>query len=159
MGLVTWVLLRFALAAPMTFEDGEFRLFESWALTRGHALQLLGMVLVIFLFLLLVELVIMVLFGISMLAVFGTMHFQPDQVMAFVQQPPSAWIGGAAALFLVLGLFWSVLIAAVHAVLFAPFAAFYRMLRPAPEAPAASPPPAVSLDPPILPDPPAPAPA
>lgn len=135
-GLVIWILLRFALAAPMTFEEGEFRLFESWAVTRGHALQLLGLGLLIFLLLLLVELVLMAAFGISMLAVFGSFHFQKAQVMAFVQQPPSAWMGGAAVVFLVIGLVWSVLIAGVHAVLFAPFAAFYRMLRPAPETPA-----------------------
>jgi hypothetical protein len=134
-GLYAWILLRFSLAGPMTFEDGEFRLFESWALTRGHALQLLGIRLLVFLLLLLVQLACMAVFGILALALFGSLHFQPDQILEVLRQPPSAWIERAAGVVLAAGLVWSVLIAAYEGVRFAPFAAFYRMLRPQPEPP------------------------
>jgi len=38
-----WVWLRLSLAGPMTFAEGQFRLFESWTLTRGHVKELLGL--------------------------------------------------------------------------------------------------------------------
>lgn len=38
-----WVWLRFSLAGPMTFAEREFRLFESWSLTRGRVKELLGL--------------------------------------------------------------------------------------------------------------------
>jgi hypothetical protein len=142
LGPVIWILLRFSLAAPMTFEDGEFRLFESWALTRGHVGALLGMSLLLLLFLFLFELVMMAVIGLGALAVFGSFHFQHAEIAAFFARAPSVWIGNAAAGFLLAGLVWSFLIAGVHAVLFAPFAAFYRMVRPAPETAAAEPAPA-----------------
>jgi hypothetical protein len=44
--LVTWAVtvwlgLRFCLVPPMIFTDRKFRLFESWAMTRGHVGSLL----------------------------------------------------------------------------------------------------------------------
>jgi hypothetical protein len=38
-----WVWLRLSLAGPMTFAERQFRLFESWTLTRGHVKALLGL--------------------------------------------------------------------------------------------------------------------
>jgi hypothetical protein len=38
-----WVWLRLSLAGPMTFAEQQFRLFESWTLTRGHVKELLGL--------------------------------------------------------------------------------------------------------------------
>jgi len=149
-GLFFWVLLRFALAGPMTFDEGEFRLFESWAVTRGHAAELLGMVLLLFVFILIIEMVLMAVMGVSVFAVFGAAAFQRDQVAAFFQQPPAQLIATFVPIALGLGLFWSYLIAAAHAVLFAPFAAFYGMVRPSPDATLA-PPPIVDLpsEPPV----------
>jgi hypothetical protein len=40
---VVWVWLRLSLAGPMTFAERQFRLFESWTLTRGHMKALLGL--------------------------------------------------------------------------------------------------------------------
>lgn len=42
-----WLVLRLSLAAPMTFAEKEFRLFESWTLTRGHSWRLLGVALLL----------------------------------------------------------------------------------------------------------------
>ncbi|KSB90812.1 hypothetical protein AS593_17215 [Caulobacter vibrioides] len=44
-GALLWALLRLSMAMPMTFAEGRFLLFESWELTRGHALRLFGMML------------------------------------------------------------------------------------------------------------------
>ncbi|HEX8233554.1 MAG TPA: hypothetical protein VF559_09455 [Caulobacteraceae bacterium] len=45
LALTLWVFVRFSMAAPMAFADRNFRLLESWPLTRGHAgrLMLLGL--------------------------------------------------------------------------------------------------------------------
>ena len=39
-GVTIWLGLRFSMVAPMIFSDRRFRLFESWALTRGHVWRL-----------------------------------------------------------------------------------------------------------------------
>jgi hypothetical protein len=38
-----WVLLRFSMAAPMTFAERRVRFFGSWTLTRGHGWDLFGL--------------------------------------------------------------------------------------------------------------------
>lgn len=38
-----WIMLRFSLAAPMTFAEGKVRFFGSWELTRGHGWALFGL--------------------------------------------------------------------------------------------------------------------
>jgi hypothetical protein len=38
-----WFLLRFSMAAPMTFAEGRVRLFSSWTLTKGHGWTLFGL--------------------------------------------------------------------------------------------------------------------
>jgi hypothetical protein len=42
-GVAIWVRLRLSLAGPMTFSERQFRLFESWNVTRGHMKGLLGL--------------------------------------------------------------------------------------------------------------------
>src|SRR5579871_4661093 len=37
LAVTIWIWLRLSLGMPMTFASRQFRLFESWALTRGHA--------------------------------------------------------------------------------------------------------------------------
>jgi len=53
-----WALLRLSMALPMTFAERRFMLFESWALTKGQSLRLLGMLLLVGLTLLAAQLVI-----------------------------------------------------------------------------------------------------
>lgn len=37
LGAMLWLFLRFSLGLPMSFADSQFRLFDSWGLTRGQA--------------------------------------------------------------------------------------------------------------------------
>lgn len=46
--LLVWLALRFSLAAPMTFADRKLRIGESWGLTRGRVVPLLGMSVITF---------------------------------------------------------------------------------------------------------------
>src|SRR4051812_27515369 len=57
-GVVFWVALRLSMAAPMTFVDNQFRLFESWSLTRGQGWRLLGVAVLIVVFILGLEILV-----------------------------------------------------------------------------------------------------
>jgi len=46
-GVLIWLYLRFSLAGPMTFVDRQFRLFESWTLTKGQGWRLFAVGLLI----------------------------------------------------------------------------------------------------------------
>jgi hypothetical protein len=45
--IILWLSLRLSLAGPMSFRDGQFRLFESWTLTRGQDARLFAVAVVI----------------------------------------------------------------------------------------------------------------
>ncbi len=48
-GLMLWLNARFSLGGPMSFAERGFKLFDSWAVTKGHALHLIAMFLLGFL--------------------------------------------------------------------------------------------------------------
>jgi hypothetical protein len=124
-----WVMLRFSLAFPMTFAEREFRLFESWSLTKGRAWKLLGLALLLAVVMFAVVLVLDgAIFGI----VFGTgmaaFNDQGERMIAFFHQPPEVWMRALApwaAVFLLVG---SWLTAALTAILLAPWAVAYKGL-------------------------------
>ena len=125
-----WIALRLSMAAPMTFADKTFRLFESWSLTRGKAWSLLGIAVLTVIFVILIEMLVE---GVSFGALFllGAPHMakaNPEQVMALLEQPPMAllhrfwpWIAG-------LGVIWSMMAAIIVTVFCAPWAAAYKAL-------------------------------
>jgi hypothetical protein len=41
-GAFLWICVRLSLAGPLTYTEKQFRLFESWTLTEGHAWKLFG---------------------------------------------------------------------------------------------------------------------
>ncbi len=132
-GLV-WVGLRLSMAAPMTFVEHQFRLFESWALTRGGAARLLGVGVLNLLLVLVLELVVA---GIVLGALFwsgGPPAWLGDAkaVEALVAQPPLDLLRRIWPLLAVGGAVLTLLGAALYAVVCAPWAAAYRDLsRPA----------------------------
>jgi hypothetical protein len=54
---IAWVLVRLCLAPAMAFATRRFVLYESWQLTRGHALKIFGVILVLVVLVWLFELV------------------------------------------------------------------------------------------------------
>ena len=40
--VVIWLMLRFSMVTPMAFSERRFVLMESWRLTKGHTLKILG---------------------------------------------------------------------------------------------------------------------
>lgn len=135
--LAIWLSLRFSLAAPMTFAAGEFRLFESWALTKGRAWKLLGLAVLLVLTLLGVSIVV---FGLLAAVVFGVMggNFSPG-ALAGGWRPSAGLLGllsiGGIVGFLVVSFFTG----AVSAIFSAPWAVVYQELAgPSTEAIAAT---------------------
>jgi hypothetical protein len=123
-GAIIWVLLRLSLALPMSFAQGRFLLYESWDLTRGHALKIFLVYLVLVLALLVLEVGVAAVVGFSMFS-----HYRdslaaapqtPEAMLAMIQRyEPMIVAGGVIA---------SVLAMAIHAIFVAPLALIYREL-------------------------------
>ncbi len=130
-----WVVLRLSMATPMSFAERNFRLFESWAFTRGQAgnLFLLALLLVVILFV--VEIVVLGVLAVPAMIFIGP-HMTTPQAMsgtmeAFFKQSPQAMLQSAAPAIVIFVLIGSFLIGAVQAIFIAPWAAAYKMLKPA----------------------------
>lgn len=129
-GVLIWVALRLSLAAPMTFADSQFRLFESWTLTRGQGWRLLGMALLIVIFILVMEMLVgAAAFGV-LAAAGGSLEAirGPGALAAFISRPPITlltelwpWLLGLSAL-------GAVFSAVLQAVFWAPWAAAHKAL-------------------------------
>jgi len=114
-----WGVLRLSMAGPMSFVEGKFLLFESWAFTRGQAGRLFGMAVLLMLILFGLELVLYAILGV---AAFAWRTEIKATVEALQGQPPQAWLHA----------FWP--IAAAGAVLLSFLAAFAMTLLYAPWA-------------------------
>lgn len=125
-GAVVWVALRLSMAGPMSFAERKFLLFESWTFTRGQALPLLAMVLLLVVILMALEAVLYAVLGVGFLA-FGAQLIPRLQAMS--GQPPEAFlrlIWPYAAAIAVIG---SLLSGPATALVFAPWATAYRELK------------------------------
>ena len=146
--VILWVCARFALAGPMTFAEREFRLFESWNLTKGIGWKLLGLAVLLSLVVLaFVAVFDGLLFG-GALAAAGASGFHAEGLRSFFAQPPQTivqtigpWVAGAA----VIGSF---LTGAMFAISLAPWAEAYRKVA---GEPAAAPPPGPAFQDPASP--------
>jgi hypothetical protein len=129
-GISIWLYLRLSMAAPMTFADRRFRLFESWALTRGQDFRLLGVGVLVFVVVVAIYMLLMVVLvagGFASLAgLFAGAQLKPE----YQHLSTEGWIGLLTPLVgLALGLF------AVGALLLmpitlAPWARVYQRLSP-----------------------------
>lgn len=128
---VFWVGLRLALAMPMTFAERRFRLFESWERMRGHVLQLFLVGLLSVVIVLLIEVIVGSVVGVAAIVALATHPLNGAGVEAFFHRPPSEWMGVIAPWLLLGGVIFSILGAALYAVMYAPLAAAYRALVPA----------------------------
>jgi hypothetical protein len=129
-----WLSLRLAMAAPMTFADRQFRLFESWSLTKGSAGRLLGVGMLSLLLVFVVELIVAGVVLCAMFASGGPPVWLNDTaaVQAFVSQPPLDLLRKIWPWLAVAGAVWILIGSALFTVFCAPWAAAYKDLaRPA----------------------------
>jgi hypothetical protein len=128
-GVVFWVALRLSMAAPMTFVDNQFRLFESWSLTKGHGWRLLGVAVLIVVFILGLEILVggvvvgVALAGGSLAALHG-----PGGLEAFMARPPLELLRDLWPWLMVFGTVAALFSAVVQALFYAPWAVIHRAL-------------------------------
>lgn len=128
LALFIWVLLRLSMAGPMMVEDGKFHLADAWALTRGHAVELLMVGASLFVILVLIEVVIgafALAIGIALLghAAGGLAAFH-----AYFSRPPAEILAGMAPGLVLLGLVAIPVTGCLWAIVAAPWARAYRDL-------------------------------
>jgi hypothetical protein len=124
--LLFWIWLRLSLAAPMTFADRGLRVFESWSLTRGHAVQLLLLALLQLAILGALGMMVQVVEG-APLALLHPFTANPDALRAWFAHPPAITVW---APWVILGaVVMAAYIGALRSILSAPWAAAYRELK------------------------------
>jgi hypothetical protein len=124
MALVAWIFLRWSLAAPLTFADKQFRLFESWNLTKGRAWKLLGLTVVMILIVIGLEIAIAIVTGVIGFAAVGARGgFNPSSVGAIV-----SGLNLNNPVFLLLQAFSAIVRTGVLVIWLAPWAVVYREL-------------------------------
>jgi hypothetical protein len=131
--LMVWLCLRLSMALPMTFARRQFMLFESWALTRGHAWGLFGVALALVAIILLAELVIG---GVIFAVVGGTGLAHMADFQALARRSPAELIAAISPWVLGFGVVLSLAGAAIYAIMLAPWAEIYRQLTAVPPGPA-----------------------
>jgi hypothetical protein len=122
--LVFWLAMRFALAGVMAFAQRRFVLLESWRLTRGHGLKMMGVAFALFCIVLGVELV----FGLAVFLSLYPMINGGEAALTKALGDPTTLVTRWAPWIVVLCLVGSIVIAAFYAVLAAPWASIYRDL-------------------------------
>jgi hypothetical protein len=125
-----WVCLRLSMAGPMTFADREFRLFESWTMTRMQDGRLVG----VGLLLLLILIGMQILVGITVLILIGGaagasgMLADVQRLEAFFEQPLEELLARFWPWLLVGGAVSAVVSSVMMTILCAPWVAIYRSL-------------------------------
>lgn len=122
--LFFWLGMRFALAGVMAFAQRRFVLLESWRMTRGHGLKMMGVALALFCIVLGVELV----FGLAAFLALYPMINGGEAAMTKALGDPETLVTRWGPWIVALCLLGSIVIAAFYAVLAAPWASIYRDL-------------------------------
>ncbi len=127
---VVWLALRFSMALPMSFEQRTFRLFESWALTRGLTLRLVLLMLLVLLIVILLEIAVAALAIGGGMALLAGRPIDEGALLAFFSRPMEAWLRQLAPWAVAVGVVGSLLGAALSAIVIAPWAAVWRQVAP-----------------------------
>lgn len=122
--LFFWLAMRFALTGPMAFAERRFVLFDSWRLTKGHGLKMMGVAFALFCIVMAVELVV----GVAAFFAFYPTISGGEAALARMLGDPATLLTRWAPWILAACLVGSLVVAAFYAVLAAPFASIYRDL-------------------------------
>jgi hypothetical protein len=129
LGATAWLWLRLCLGPVLSFRDREFRLFESWALTRGHVGRMFLVVLVIAVMIFVFYLVLYAVLGAGAFAYILTSPELKD-FNNFFKHPATDWLRLFGPL-LALAFIGAVLVTGVvNATIWTSVARMYRQLTP-----------------------------
>jgi hypothetical protein len=126
-----WLALRFSLAGPMIVADNEFRLIESWRLTKGHAGELFLMTLWLVVILVAVELVIYALCGALVLANLSAVPGGIERLRRLTFESIGPLLNALMPSLILVGLVGTLFTGVILTIFTAPWAAVYRQLAPA----------------------------
>ena len=125
--------LRLSMAGPMTFAAGEFRMFQSFRLTRGHAGEIFLVALLVFVIMFGVGIAMQIVMRIALLPMMIAFAQAPDgaeHLRTMFAGPPQALIARFWPYALGFAVFTAIYTGITRAILVAPWAAVYRQLRP-----------------------------
>jgi hypothetical protein len=131
--VLLWAFARLSMAGPMTFADREFRLFESWRLTRRNGLRLLGLALLLIVVVILIELAIAALMAGVAAGLLGGHAIDPRAIQTWLASLTSQGPGLLAWLAPVI-LIAAAIIGGLNAIAVAPWATAYGQLNNSPNA-------------------------
>lgn len=131
LGVVIWLILRLVLALPMSFAERNFRLFESWSLTKGHAGAMALTFLIVMVLFIVIEIVFVVIGAMAGGALVAASGVSFPSGGEFPKPPAMGWAPFAAIAIALLGLLYSLFAGVVHAIGVAPIAYIYRELTAA----------------------------
>jgi hypothetical protein len=125
--VLIWLWLRLSLGVVMSYQERQFRLFESWTLTRGHAWRMFLTILLVSLMLMALGLVMSIICMVTVAVSVGAVASNPQ---AFFAQSPSAWIAAMTPLMVVI-LIWIVVgVGLGNALMWGAVARMWRQLNP-----------------------------
>lgn len=127
-----WCAIRLSLAYPMAFADGQFRLFESWALTRGQGWKIFGVQLAMIAIVIGLELavaLVVILVAIAIgIGVSGHADAIAQAMTAKMAQGAETWAPQFAVAYLCVMAVTSAIVAGFYMFVTAPIADIYRQL-------------------------------
>jgi hypothetical protein len=125
--VLIWLWLRLSLGVVMSYQERQFRLFESWTLTRGHAWRMFLTLLLVTLMLMALGLVMSIVCMVTIAISVGAVASNPQ---AFFAQPPSVWLAAMTPLMVVI-LIWIVVgVGLGNALMWGAVARMWRQLNP-----------------------------
>lgn len=119
-----WLLVRFSLAVPITFDQKKFAVFDSWGATRGQALGLFGMTVIV----IVMAIVVSILTSIIVLPL--TFMFGGMANLAALEGAGMGEIMRAMGPAILIYVIYNGIVSALMlAIFYAPYAAAYRDIR------------------------------
>lgn len=119
-----WIVLRLSLAGPLTFAEREFRLFESWKLTKGQSWKLFALALILLIVSIAIAVAIVLLFAVvaGMVGLGASLH-------GAAARPAAPVMSGMMIVWCVIGFVVAAFFeAGIAAIWLAPWAQVYRRL-------------------------------
>jgi hypothetical protein len=127
--VTAWLWLRLAMGPVMSFREREFRLFESWNLTKGHAVRMFLVMLLVWLMMLVLYFIVWIIMAATVgVTLFANADLQNIQTLSSLSA--AAWMARLTPVIAVFAVVLVVLVGAGNAMTWGAVARMYRQLHP-----------------------------